>query len=45
MWPNPEETADFVTFTKEIIDEKLHFLCSEITDQLNLYMKKLKFLI
>ena len=25
MWPKP---ADLVTFTEEILDEKLHFLCS-----------------
>ena len=29
MWPNPQETADLVTFTREIINGKLHFLCSE----------------
>ena len=28
MWPNPQETANLVTFTKEIFKEKLHFLCS-----------------
>ena len=28
MWLNPQETADLVTFTKEILNEKLHFLCS-----------------
>ena len=28
MWPNPQETADLVTFTEEIPNEKLHFLCS-----------------
>ena len=28
MWPNPQETADLVTFTEEILDGKLHFLCS-----------------
>ena len=27
MWPNPQETADLVTFTKVILNEKLHFLC------------------
>ena len=27
MWPNPEETADLVTFTGKILNEKLHFLC------------------
>ena len=29
MWPNPQETADLVTFTEEILNGKLHFLCSE----------------
>ena len=28
MWPNPKETADLVTFTEEILNGKLHFLCS-----------------
>ena len=31
MWPNPEETADLVTFTKEIPNGKLHFLCSALS--------------
>ena len=26
MWPNPLETADLVTFTEEILKEKLDFL-------------------
>ena len=26
MWPNPQETADLVTFTEEILNGKLHFL-------------------
>ena len=30
MWPNPKETADLVTFTEEILNGKLHFLCCEI---------------
>ena len=30
MWPNPQETADLVTFTEEILNGKLHFLCSII---------------
>ena len=25
MWPNPQETADSVTFTGEILNGKLHF--------------------
>ena len=28
MWPNPQTPADMVTFTEEILNEKLHFLCS-----------------
>ena len=28
MWPNAQETADLVTFTEEILNGKLHFLCS-----------------
>ena len=28
MRPNPQETADLVTFTEEILDRKLHLLCS-----------------
>ena len=28
MWPNPHETADLVTSTEEILNEKLRFLCS-----------------
>ena len=29
MRPNPQETADLVAFTGEILNGKLHFLCSE----------------
>ena len=29
MWPNPQETADLVTFTEEILNRKLHFLCND----------------
>ena len=28
MWLNPQETADLVTLTEEIITGKLLFLCS-----------------
>ena len=28
MWSNPQETADLVTFTEEVLNGKLHFLCS-----------------
>ena len=31
MWPDPQETADLVTFTEEIFEIKLHFLCSIIS--------------
>ena len=29
MWPNHQETADLVTFTEEILNGKLHFLCGD----------------
>ena len=29
MWPNLQETADLLTFTEEILNGKLHFLCSD----------------
>ena len=29
MWPNPQFSADLVTFTEEILDGKLYFLCNE----------------
>ena len=29
MWPNPQESADLVTFTEVILNGKLHFLCSD----------------
>ena len=28
MGTNPQKTADLVPFTEEILNEKLHFLCS-----------------
>ena len=28
MWPNPQYPAVLVTFTEEIDNRKLHFLCS-----------------
>ena len=28
MWPNPHFPEDLITFTEEILDRKLHFLCS-----------------
>ena len=32
MWTNPLKTAHLVTFTEEILNWKLHFLCSDITN-------------
>ena len=29
MWPNPQFPADLVAFTEEILNGKLHFLCSD----------------
>ena len=29
MWPNPQEKADLITFTEEILNGKLHFLYSD----------------
>ena len=37
MWPNPKETPDFVTFTKEIFNEKLNFLCSANSFKIKIY--------
>ena len=31
MWPNLQFPADLVTFTEEILNKKLHFLCSDTT--------------
>ena len=30
MWPNPQETADLVTFTEEILTGKLYFFSSVV---------------
>ena len=27
MWPNPQFSANLVTFAEEILNGKLHFLC------------------
>ena len=35
MWSNPQETADLVTFTEEIFNRKLHFLCSDYQKEKN----------
>ena len=33
MWPDPQKTADLVTFTEQIGTGKLHFLCSLVLYQ------------
>ena len=30
MWPNPQFSADLVTFTKEILNGKLHFFAVKV---------------
>ena len=32
MWPNPQETADLVTFTEQFLTGKFHFLYSDCND-------------
>ena len=27
MWPDPQQTADLITFTEEILNWEIHFLC------------------
>ena len=34
MLPNPQETVDLVTFTEEILNGNLHFLCSVYTKKM-----------
>ena len=41
MWPNPQENVDLVTFTEEILNEKLHSLSSAFNIQEK--FKELKF--
>ena len=40
MWPNPQETADLVTFTEEILNGKLCFLYSKKVWSLGIVGKK-----
>ena len=28
MWPNPQETADLIKFTEQILNRKLHFFAA-----------------
>ena len=34
MWPNPQFSADLVTFTEKILNGKLYFLCSVVCEVL-----------
>ena len=38
MWQNPQETADLVILTEEILNGKLHFLCGGTFDSIALYL-------
>ena len=40
MWPNPQKTADLVTFPEEILKGKLYFFCSDIMEKTDGYNKK-----
>ena len=41
MRPNPQKTADLVTFTEEILNGKLYFLCSVYSDTVALFYSAL----
>ena len=47
MWPNLQFPVDLVTFTEEILNGKLHFLCSFnqviIVDAIKLFSTKITF--
>ena len=40
MWRNPQFAADLATFTEEILNGKLHFLRSDISNLANIYLLK-----
>ena len=40
MSPNPQETTDFVTFTKKILNGKLHFMCSDCCNRLTTFLNE-----
>ena len=44
MWPNPKKTSDLVAFTEEILNWKLHFLCSVTEIAVYFPMKNLELL-
>ena len=37
MWPDPQESADLVTFTEETLNGKLYFLCSMFAAELSTF--------
>ena len=37
MWPNPQETVYLATFTEEILNGKLHFLCSDMWEYSHIF--------
>ena len=42
MWPKPQDTADLITFTEEILNGKLHFLCSAtLSEWINIWMEEI----
>ena len=45
MWPNPQETADLVTYTEEIFNGKLLFLCSDSIEVLKSASEKISLCI
>ena len=46
MWPNRQLPEDLVTFTEEIPNGKLHFLCSAVipSPKFNVFMRNFDFL-
>ena len=42
MWPNPQFPVDLVTFTEEILNGKLHFLCSVFSSKRQIIEAMLK---
>ena len=40
MCPNPQFLADVATFTEEILNGNLHFLCSEIPGEQEAFHRK-----
>ena len=45
MWPNPQFPADFVTFTEEILNGKLHFLRDVISAKIYVHSKNTRLIL